>query len=234
MKLFERREIDITMYQSDVIQTFFSTEREARREYSRLRAVAQKRLARLEKRAEDEEDIISREARRIVDQYQFKKLSDIQGQDVYTQLERIAKFINSPFSSASTLREYKRRQLQSLRENPTILHDVKVMKEAEQALDKDDLDEAQAMTEDEPEEDEEPTDEEIDRVLQAYQRLDEWGLTYLKYDDEITEYLTLNQNVNENEFRELAFVQEKIAAHEKYLENRRAKRNRARRNRRRS
>ena len=66
MKLFERREIDITMYQSDVIQTFFSTEREARREYSRLRAVAQKRLARLEKRAEDEEDIISREARRIV------------------------------------------------------------------------------------------------------------------------------------------------------------------------
>lgn len=103
--MFERKEINLATYQPENVRQSFSTEREARKEYSRLRSIAQKRIERLEK-VSQEEGYQGREARKVLEEVgSFEKLKDIQGQDVYTQLERVAKFLHSKKSSVSTFRE---------------------------------------------------------------------------------------------------------------------------------
>ena len=104
--MFERKEIPIAAYQPGNVRQSFPTEREARKEYSRLRSIAQKRLERLERATKNEEGYISREAGKVLESTgSFDKLKDIEGEQIYTQLERVAQFLHSRRSSMSTLRE---------------------------------------------------------------------------------------------------------------------------------
>ena len=103
--MFERTEINIATYQPENIRQSFTTEREARQEYTRLRSTAQKRIERLEKVAQ-EDSYFGREAKKVLEDVgRFDKLKDIHRQDVYTQLERVAKFLHSKRSSVSTFRK---------------------------------------------------------------------------------------------------------------------------------
>lgn len=239
MKLFERREIDITMYQSSTIETFFPTEKEARAEYSRLRSIATKRLERLEKRARDEHDIIQSDARRVLDKTgEFAKLSTINGKEVYTQLERVARFLNSAESSPSTLREKKKKQLASLRENPKVMENARAIKKASTESKKDDVRESEATSEleetEETEDDEEITDADLDNLLMIYEKLDNWGLSYLKYNDDILDYLATNPDTPKEELLKMETAQQAQMEHEQYIASRRERRNaRRRQNRRR-
>ena len=216
VKLFERTEIDVTRYQSDTVRVFYSSEREARREYSRLRSIAEKRIERLERVAKNEDDIISRDARRVVDSTgEFQKLSEIKGQEVYTQLERVARFLNSTSSSVSTLRERKEKQLESLRDNDTIKEIVKSMKDAQTAEDKDDIREKDnnllPLLEDDEDEDideledeETVSDSELDALLALFEILDQLGLGSMKYNEDMLDYIAVHPDATAEEIAKVA------------------------------
>ena len=217
IKLFERTEIDVTRYQSDTVRVFYASEREARREYSRLRSIAEKRIERLERVAKNEDDIISRDARRVVDSTgEFQKLSEIKGQEVYTQLERVARFLNSTSSSVSTLRERKEKQLESLRDNDTIKEIVKSMKDAQTAEDKDDirekdidnllplLDEDADEDIEDLEDEENVSDSELDALLALFEILDQLGLGSMKYNEDMLDYIAVHPDATAEEIAKVA------------------------------
>ena len=217
IKLFERTEIDITKYGSDTIRGFFPTEQDARREYSRLRSVAQKRLERLERVSKNEDDIIAGDARRVIDKTgEFAKLSTIEGQDVYTQLERVARFLNSTESSVSTLRETKTKTIESLKDNETVQKMIKKMRESQQLDEKKkDQDWAPDFTpiyyadddEDEDEEDfiasQEISDFEVQGLIRYFEILSRIGLSEWKYNEELLEYFSWHTDADEEEIMKM-------------------------------
>lgn len=100
----------ISAYQPDALQSGY-TVKELRREYSRLRDVAQKRLGRLER----SEFAGSKTVK--YNQGRFKKLSEITSTGEMTHLlSDITRFLTAELSTVTGQRSYRRKSVESLRE----------------------------------------------------------------------------------------------------------------------
>ena len=164
IRLFERKEIDVSKYSSRNIRNFYPDERAARTEYSRLRSIAEKRLERLDKKSRSD-DPIAFDAGRVVESTgHFPKLKDLSTADeVYTQLERVARFVNSASSSVSTLRERVASTLLQMAKNENV---QELVTQAKKALPKNQRKNDNVL---------------IDRIRIALIRIDEMGISWVKY-----------------------------------------------------
>lgn len=195
--MFQRREINIAEYRSQNIRQSFPTEREARKEYSRLRSIAEKRITRLEKLTE-EGGYMQRESQIVLDESgHFEKLKDITGQDIYTQLERVANFVHSKRSSVSTLRELTRNQYREILKKDDVQRMLSAIREAKDEdtfeddfasipdldfdIDSDELFEALTAS-DIPEEDEEKAFNELAVLFDIWDQLRSIGKENKRYD----------------------------------------------------
>lgn len=100
----------ISAYQPDALRSGY-TERELRREYSRLRDVAQKRLGRLQASEFAGSQTVKYNVGR------FKKLKDIESQSELTHLlGDLARFLTATRGSVAGMREAQRKSIETLQE----------------------------------------------------------------------------------------------------------------------
>lgn len=101
----------ISAYQPDALRSGY-TERELRREYSRLRDVAQKRLGRLQRSEFAGSQTVKYNVGR------FKKLSEIENQSELTHLlGDLARFLTASRGSVAGMRESRRKSVETLQES---------------------------------------------------------------------------------------------------------------------
>lgn len=214
--MFQRREINIAEYRSENIRQSFPTEREARKEYSRLRSIAEKRIARLE-HVTEEGGYMQREAQVVLDTTgHFDKLKDITGQDIYTQLERVAAFVHSKRSSVSTLREMTREQYREILKKDDVQRMISAIRQSKDEdtfedefaaipdldfdLEEDDLFEALVSFDLEPAaEDEEQLFNELAVLFDIWDQLRSIGKENKRYDAEAIKTLYNNKGASAEE-----------------------------------
>ena len=93
---------------------------EINKEYSRLRDIAMKRLARLEKSVNSEEFGDMKHARNFLNYYapRFKKLEDIKSpKQLRRALSDLRYYLESPFGSVAGYKDVRRKQIQTLHEH---------------------------------------------------------------------------------------------------------------------
>lgn len=93
---------------------------EINKEYSRLRDIAMKRMARLEKSVNSEEFGDMKQARNFLNYYapRFKKLEDIKSpKQLRRALSDLRYYLDSPYGSVAGYKDVRRRQIQTLREH---------------------------------------------------------------------------------------------------------------------
>lgn len=93
---------------------------EINKEYSRLRDIAMKRMARLEKSVNSEEFGDMKQARNFLNYYapRFKKLEDIKSpKQLRRALSDLRYYLDSPYGSVAGYKDVRRKQIQTLHEH---------------------------------------------------------------------------------------------------------------------
>lgn len=84
------------------------TDAQVRKEYSRLRAIAQKRLVRLAKAGFDQSNIYR------YNRYNVRKLSELRSKEVALALSQLAQFISNPLSTVTGQKQQRKEKIAKL------------------------------------------------------------------------------------------------------------------------
>lgn len=84
------------------------TDAQVRKEYSRLRAIAQKRLARLAQAGFDQSNVYR------YNRYNVRKLSELRSKEVALALSQLAQFINNPLSTVTGQKQQRKEKIAKL------------------------------------------------------------------------------------------------------------------------
>ena len=84
------------------------TDAQVRKEYSRLRAIAQKRLVRLAQAGFDQSNIYR------YNRYNVRKLSELRSKEVALALSQLAQFINNPLSTVTGQKQQRKEKIAKL------------------------------------------------------------------------------------------------------------------------
>lgn len=84
------------------------TDAQVRKEYSRLRAIAQKRLVRLAKAGFDQSNVYR------YNRYNVRKLSELRSKEVALALSQLAQFISNPLSTVTGQKQQRKEKIAKL------------------------------------------------------------------------------------------------------------------------
>lgn len=98
---------EIEHYNPQYLQNNY-TDAQIRKEYSRLRAIAQKRLVRLAKAGFDQSNIYR------YNRYNVRKLSELRSKEVALALSQLAQFISNPLSTVTGQKQQRKEKIAKL------------------------------------------------------------------------------------------------------------------------
>lgn len=98
---------EIEHYNPQYLQNNY-TDAQVRKEYSRLRAIAQKRLVRLAKAGFDQSNIYR------YNRYNVRKLSELRSKEVALALSQLAQFISNPLSTVTGQKQQRKEKIAKL------------------------------------------------------------------------------------------------------------------------